>query len=304
MLHLVGFRDIIKTIATLARPYHGGDLKDLWQLKVALGRFLDNCQPDVPHIPFSKILVSENSREEALVKSYQTTAILDDRDQSSMLGSPYSVKERQRAETALEAAIGAMKSHHPELSALFELVIHSIFLRKSSGAGGGSTSNAVGVIWVNCRDDWSRQDFEELLIHELTHNLVFLDELRHLHFADYKLIAQPQNYARSAILATQRPLDKVFHSIIVAVELIHARRNFLGEPSSPKVHPPTERMVECTLAALDSIYASPNVTALLTKRGHYLMEACRDNLAQLARDRGAATQVLAPQTSPQPMAAA
>lgn len=48
---------------------------------------------------------------------------------------------------------------------------------------------------------------------------MFLDELRYSHYA-YARILDPSTYARSAILNIDRPLDKVLHSIVVAVEIL------------------------------------------------------------------------------------
>ena len=106
-----------------------------------------------------------------------------------------------------------------------------------------------------------------MLLHELTHHLLFIDERNFAHF-DYSQIANKNNQAFSAILNLTRPMDKVFHSIVVASELILGRQMFLPKGGTTVVHPPTEKMSSDTVKAYQSVYSLNNVNELIRPRGH------------------------------------
>lgn len=72
---------------------------------------------------------------------------------------------------------------------------------------------------------------------------MFLDELRYTHYS-YSRVLKQSTWARSAILNVARPLDKVLHSIVVAIEVLLFRDGYLGHPVNPRVHPPTRVMIE------------------------------------------------------------
>jgi hypothetical protein len=57
----------------------------------------------------------------------------------------------------------------------------------------------------------------------LAYHLLLIDERVHGHYVSYAKLADKRNYAHSAILKCNRPLDKVFHSLVVATELLASR---------------------------------------------------------------------------------
>lgn len=143
----------------------------------------------------------------------------------------------------VEKALHLMSQLDEGLHATFKSFIHTLFYHRSADSGGGSTSTLPGVIWCCNRRDWDAWDIVEFLVHELTHNLVFIDEYYHVHYPDLEKIEAPENYALSAVLKRPRPLDKVFHSLVVAYEVLQLRRRF-NDPQSPKAHPRTPHLLE------------------------------------------------------------
>lgn len=246
MYHLYGFDENVANICALSAKY--GNIKTGEGLRKAYKIFLDYYQPKIPHPnpPF-----------------------------------PHLVDETHAETAAVQKALFNLSKKSPQLYTLLTMAIHTLFLRDAKNSGGGSTSNAIGVIWINNKESWSLQDMEELLIHELTHNLVFIDELCHLHIKDYTLLPKKENFAKSAILHIRRPLDKVFHSIVVSMEILLSREFFLGEPKNPKVHPPSALMKKDLMDAIDSVCALPNVDSLLTARGSAILGRCKDTIAQM-----------------------
>jgi len=189
--------------------------------------------------------------------------------------------------SAMKEALSVIKDGKPyleivnsDLHELFDLVIHTLFYFRSSEAGGGSASSAIGTIWCSNRQKWTKQDVAEFLVHELAHNLVFIDELCHKHYVDLKEIAKKENYAQSAILNMQRPLDKVFHSLIVGYEVLKFREE-TGEPSNPVVHPPSSEVRAACLRTIESIDNVIKDKDIVTDRFVYLLNSIRSQFEEV-----------------------
>lgn len=175
---------------------------------------------------------------------------------------------------AMNAVSGGKKklfSVNEDLSTLFDFVIHTMFYHRSKESGGGSVSSAPGVIWCAPRLNWTEDDMAEFLVHELSHNMLFIDERRYQHYIDFDDIAVPENYARSAILMRPRPLDKVFHSLIVSHEVLSFRLEN-GEPSDPNVHPSSAVMYDAAMETIRTIKELLSKKALVTSRFFDLMD--------------------------------
>lgn len=96
----------------------------------------------------------------------------------------------------------------------------------------------------------TKADVMEMLLHELTHHLLFVDEHNYQHFT-YPELIKKENYAFSAILNMMRPLDKVVHSIVVATELVKARTRFLHDVDARVVHQQSQKMSVDTMKACE-----------------------------------------------------
>lgn len=228
----------------------------------------------LPTEPDHQICFDE-TRIEALVSTYTGKCKLTDIG-SAIIETP--VAAMREAMTVVSTAKSTFARRDPQLAALFDLVIHTLFYARSPDSGGGSNSSAIGVIWCANRRSWSDDDLHEFFVHELTHNLVFLDELFHQHYFDLNEVAKPENYATSAILKTGRPLDKVFHSIVVAHEILQWR-NRHGEPTGPMVHPPSSALIKNCLTSIASFNSVARTKpSLLTERPRQLVSLIEEVL--------------------------
>jgi hypothetical protein len=175
-------------------------------------------------------------------------------------------------------AIQWLQNHSPQHFALFNLAITDFLIAGSSRGRAGSVSTAPGCIWIGNifkYDDW---EVAEILVHELVHTLVFLDENQHCHY-DYSRISKPENYAVSSILKMPRPVNKVFHSIIVATELILFRK-FVGQATKiHRVHPPTTDLLGQLYTSIsglqDLLVREPSI---ITTRAAALLAKCQRSL--------------------------
>ncbi|MFU1926759.1 aKG-HExxH-type peptide beta-hydroxylase [Bordetella hinzii] len=171
-------------------------------------------------------------------------------------------------------ALHALSPYH---HALFELLISDIVLLPSTQANGGSTSDALGVIWANPSPSWRPLDTLEFLVHELTHQCMFIDEICNQHY-DYSKIVNKDYWTTSAILNRPRPADKVLHSIVVSTEILLLRERILGHPASPRCHPPTTLMRLQVGRAIDELLAISSRTeakGLLAPRAVSLLRNCQ-----------------------------
>jgi hypothetical protein len=198
--------------------------------------------------------ITDAGKLQDLANLFSNDSLLDDRGQAAVISRNQDeecLEKKDRLNIALEE-IGFFSA---EYAALFQTIITDIFILPSRVAKGGSTSQAVGVIWANPRISYTIFDLMEILVHEFTHHAMFLDELRYGHYA-YVEILKRSTWARSAILNVDRPLDKVLHSTVVAVEVLLWRSSYLGHPVQPRVHPPTDVLVEQVSSSIASMEAS------------------------------------------------
>lgn len=176
----------------------------------------------------------------------------------------------------VERAIQCLDALSRPHKILLELLITDIFIMPSHKARGGSTSAALGVIWANPKLTYRIPDMVEFLIHEMVHHAMFIDELCYGHY-DYGVIMAEERWAKSAILHTGRPVDKVLHSLAVAAEILEFRQNVSGHPANPVVHPPTSKLVAQATSSLSSLqmiveHEAQKGHEMLMPRARHLMD--------------------------------
>lgn len=287
MVYTIGLENNVKNIYQACYPFIGNNsVESLADLKTPYLKLLKNRQPECPVNYTDSIFILDKEIEEKLKDSYSTGS-LNDLKQSSLIGNAYSNHEKIMKMRKVAVALSILSELDATLFAIFINTIHSIFIRgynKLNGKSeihGGSSSGAIGVIWLTVSDKVTEYDLVELFIHELTHHLIFIDELNKPQFV-YSEIKKKENYAYSSILNMNRPLDKVIHSIIVATELVLTRQRLLNFDYHKSVHPETDIMIENVQRAYDSVKSIKNLKLILKPRGIELMEICLSHLNQTA----------------------
>lgn len=154
-----------------------------------------------------------------------------------------------------------------------------IRLIRSQYAVGGTTSSAIGVVWGNPEKGWKACDYLEYFVHELTHTLMFLDELRFLHYKNQEIMYDKENFSLSAILQAERPIDRVLHSIVVATEVILLRTRNLINHLECQIHPPTDPLVNSTQKSIERLLSHPNKDRILTSRALEIVEICQNSIS-------------------------
>ncbi|MCH7306645.1 HEXXH motif-containing putative peptide modification protein [Acinetobacter sp. NIPH 1852] len=208
---------------------------------------------------------------------------LDDLNQKNVIIpiEDHLLKEKKiKIENAIEKLREISEDHY----ALLNILITDIFIMPSNIASGGSSSECIGLVWANPKISHPTIDIVEFLIHEMTHNCMFIDEHNHLHY-NYEKILLKENWAMSAILKKPRPIDKVLHSIIVSTEILLLRDKIIGHPNKPKVHPPTKLLKEQTIISINSLenifLKNENINNLITSRAIDLLNNSKSILINI-----------------------
>ncbi len=279
MFSLYGYEETIRNVYRVAHPFiNGRVIQGSDDLRTCYLDFLQDHQPYMPINRSDDVFISDPEIENGLVAAYGHNATLNDLKQSEIIGEPYSDEDKTNKTALAREALEEFRNIDDTLCAVFDLTIHSIVIRPSNrpqgrASHGGSSSAAMGTIWLAMGPSITKADVVEMLLHELTHHLLFIDERNHAHF-DYDLIARKENQGFSAILNLIRPVDKVFHSIVVAAELILGRRRFLPHAESLSVHPPTAKMLADVLTAQASLAGSNSARFVLKPRACEILDQC------------------------------
>ena len=184
---------------------------------------------------------------------------------------------------ATVAAAQRLYDLDPQRGAVFGLIVNRLFCARLANNLGGSTHRAVGAVWINLPEATPQVDRVEFLMHELTHNLLFIDDRCHGHFASAAAFSAREGGARSAIRRTARPLYCVFHSLLVAVEILALRARVLGHPEAPALHPSSPALLADCIATARSIREIVDWRALFSARGRHLFDLCQVFLAEQAQ---------------------
>lgn len=280
MFYLQGLKSNLSNLAVLGKTVQpDAELKSLVQLKATYNRFLSKFQPQFTltqqAVPET---VTDCGQIQNLIALFGQKTALNDLKQDSAILARTEPEESIQVHNSVEEAAHArllqgleMVSRTDEgLGLLVKTAMNLFFFAPSNRAGGGSSSGAIGCVWVNPRPSWTNQDYCEFLVHELTHQLLFLDELRFGHYTDYALLERPENFAHSTILNRQRPLDKVVHSLIVAFEVLRFRKIHFAGQQKTFLHPKTEDIQSSLKITLNSLRQMPQT--LLNARAWSLIE--------------------------------
>ncbi|MVF13601.1 hypothetical protein FT643_15775 [Ketobacter sp. MCCC 1A13808] len=281
MYYLKGLENNINNIIAIAKRQNH-DIQTLTDLKRGYLNAVSELQQDVSynkdcalaHFLAQTPYYSEDLDEIlSLTRKYKDFSLLTDiQDVSDSMEAP-KLTSIEKAKPAFVRAITQLKEFDEDLYGLMLLAVNTFFYcPATNNLGGGSTSSAVGVIWCSYKQEWTTDDIIEFLVHELTHQLVFIDEIAIGHYYDMDALAEPRNFAISSILRKPRPLDKVIHALIVANE-IQKLRGILKLKGTERAHPSSEILRTSIPTSIDSILSMNNIDQLIKPRVFELIES-------------------------------
>lgn len=129
--------------------------------------------------------------------------------------------ERVKYERLVSDAHQLLKTQAPEYWQPMRELIGGYYCAYHPRFGGGSISDVIGAIWLNPKSSWDSVHCSEVLVHEYTHNALFLEDMTRTIFSEtVPRMAEPDGLVVSTILRIPRGYDKAFHSAVVALHLI------------------------------------------------------------------------------------
>ncbi|MFZ9595828.1 MAG: aKG-HExxH-type peptide beta-hydroxylase [Bdellovibrionia bacterium] len=288
MYYLMGLKWNLTNVGVLSYKHLDGRKPiGFSELKSGYLEYIKSVQPTLPISISSSLVefVDDLEMEKTLlsffiqkIKKTESDSIVTDVTEASISDGfkNYDLYRKQRVLDGMKNALLEIKTKEEKLHQLISLVINKIFSFPILGRGGGSTSTALGVIWANAPLHWDEIDHFELLIHEFTHNLYFLDEAAHRHYCDYKRLEAKENFAVSAILKIPRRLDRVMHSLVVGTEILLLRENLIGHSHKFKAHPESKNLVINNLSTIETIYQIKNLSEIMTERNLGILNRCKE----------------------------
>ncbi|HEY5927567.1 MAG TPA: hypothetical protein VIV11_38045, partial [Kofleriaceae bacterium] len=181
--------------------------------------WLGSVLPDLPAPQQLGVeLTNDEAREEQLVAPLFQPSPLDDRDVYKDAKNYQNVRRDRdllgREVAHLTESLAEFRQRDPGFWEVFDIFTNFVVCTESKYTPGGTSSAALGVIYVVRPQDRTPHSLYELFVHEVTHLMMFVDERRSRHYRSDALIAVKDNYVVSAVYERLRPLDKVLHSIV------------------------------------------------------------------------------------------
>lgn len=274
MLFLRGEKSVLQTVNVLTKPYQNNSILTSFEsLKTSYNKLITEIQPWVPHSKeINTEFITDLRTIKKLMEVFSTESLADD--------TFYDMEQSRQSQSAgilgrTKSSILTLGERHPGFSWVFNLVMNSVFNVSSKIASGGTTSAAVGVLFIDPRSHYTDEDMYELLVHELGHTLLFLHEWRFGLFNDVNRLTDPQTFALSAIRNQMRPFDKAIHSVLVAIEVLLLRDRVLGHYKKRFLHPPTNELIPMVNNSIKSISETDKRENMLTDFGKDLLAECR-----------------------------
>ncbi|HEY3801738.1 MAG TPA: HEXXH motif-containing putative peptide modification protein [Kofleriaceae bacterium] len=289
MFYSFGEQYAYNLLYTVAKPFFTRPVAELEtaDFKGAYQKWVAATQPALPAATLGQPeCVEDAAREAALIQPLVSQSALDDRAVYKL--ADFGIAHGDRSVTARQAAhvrdqLAAFRVKDASYWEVFDLYVNYLALPSSKYTQGGTSSSALGVIYLVDPDKRNADTLYELLVHESTHLMMFVDERRTRHYRSDALLVDPANFSISAVYERLRPLDKALHSIAVAAEVLLHREAVLGHANESTIHPPTAKLAPSTLRACDALLELQARRQLLAPRGVLIVETCAKLLRDIVR---------------------
>lgn len=276
MYYILSKEDILKHISTIAMASGVYEINEYFDIVKGYRTNLKQRYKDI-YVPHRGVnIVSDFSTTEQLINRFEGQ---DTEGYYKTYATPFEDEElnyQQRlAKDSIEKLVDYWSGHW-----LFYALFHTIFFAKSEKNAGGSSSNLIGVLWLNIPNNYSLDDTVEFIIHETAHQLTFIDEMIYGGHYDYEKILSKDFFATSAIIKSSRPADKVFHSIVVAHTILFYRKE-TNKMFDTRIHGSYSDLLYNSLLSSKELLKIDNESRILTDRGRYITNKCHNSLLTL-----------------------
>jgi len=173
-----------------------------------------------------------------------------------------------------------LNSQSSNLYQLSDFLIKLIVINGLKTYTEGTTEDTLGLSVMDFKDSFTQQDFIELVVHQLTHMLVFLDHIDDSHIDPDVKDKMIKTELPSKLGGNLFPAYIAFHSFIVGIEILSFRHETTGLSFAGNYHGTSKRIFRvCQLfkKALD------NHLHLFNLAGQCLFDLAVDRLEALVK---------------------
>ncbi|SDC48170.1 hypothetical protein SAMN04488112_108178 [Melghirimyces thermohalophilus] len=282
-MFVMGDRANVQTIQVLSAPFADSELNSFESLRCAYIKLLSSMQPKVPHSGgYNPEYVTKLNKVQTFIKTFREESNIDDTYYD--MDFEGSLIQSKKVLEWTQTAVDKLGKQCPTFHWIFNLIMDSIVHTTSNNAVGGTSSHLVGVLWINPRENWSDIDMYEFLVHELGHTLLFLHEWRYGLFTSYERLPDTDTFAKSAIRSQMRPMDKAFHSAVVATDVLLLRELIIGHKGKRILHPDTSTLVSMVGQSIKSIREVNMRQGILTDYALGILDQCEDKLKKVGKE--------------------
>ncbi len=140
-------------------------------------------------------------------------------------------------------ALKKLELMNADLFNLSNFLIKIILLNHLESYTDGTTGETIGLSCMDFKDHFDEEDFIELIVHQMTHMVLFMDDFSDKHMLDADRDIMIDVGIKYVLGGTQFPIYIAFHSYLVGVEILNFRQQFNGLNYTGKYHGTTKRIV-------------------------------------------------------------
>lgn len=115
-----------------------------------------------------------------------------------------------------QRAMELLATVHPTLPLSVRRLVGTVLFADVANCAGGSSGDALGLVWISPLRGWSAVRYAECLCHETTHQALFLEDMLTPVFSS----DSEQPLVVSSIRGTKRPYESAFHAAVVAAVVV------------------------------------------------------------------------------------
>lgn len=283
MIGTYGLPTILETLSVLVAsdgidPAKAPENTAAGQLAWAWQQYIRRRESAIPPVEADHgrlpVYIDDTVQGQALLDAFYRGCLLDNVDYELPRYAPEEDDRLAASSELISRALDGIAADRPEVRTLFGVLLPIVLVAPSHYLAGGTGSSVPGVLWASIKPTWTEIDVREFLLHELVHTTLYMEEYRHGFYRDIRLLPEDENLAPSAIRQDRRTLDKVLHSIVVATEILLARRRDGADTELlTKIHPDSETLRAGALTSLTAV-RNQNLEKLLLPRPIEILEKC------------------------------
>lgn len=259
-----GLQDPLSTLIVLASSI--GPVNSASSLRLHLYQFLRKHRPRDDTFYESPTVVTDVNRALVLANRFNLHGSTD---------RPLTLS----TQAAYDEAVLLLPEPYKQL---LNIVVQEIVLMEPGfAAGSGALLDQPGTMYVAMAAGWTAHDVAECLVHESTHILLWLDELRYGHHPDPWATGQIEEFGLTSITGSLMSATVVFHSYVTAAEIVSLRRH-QGQDWVDGGHGPATVIAQRTTDAYANLMFRSDLDDHFTPRALDLIESAHTSLETAA----------------------